>query len=295
MSAIGGQMIARIEVRSECVLGEGPTSDLERQRLLWLDVAGHKLHELASDGTHTSTELDRQVSALVPDADGELVGVAGLDITRFDHFGNAGSVIATLPPDGDGFANDARCDPYGLLWVGTVDRSGANAGGLYCVDMDGKVQKVRDGVALSNGMDWSQDGSRCYYVDSLAHCIQTLYLGPDGLPVRTETLVEIEQMPDGLTVDVEGGVWVALWDGGAVHRYTPDGRLDQVVNVPGGFVTSCAFGGPDLTRLFITTARVGLPEERLRAEPDAGGLFAIDVGVAGRGYPPFGRRNPDGA
>jgi sugar lactone lactonase YvrE len=295
MAAIGGQMIAHIQVETECELGEGPTWDLERQRLLWLDVDGHELHELAVDGTHTSTGLDRRVSAMVPHVEGGLVGVAGLDITRFDHSGRAGSIIATLPPDGEGLANDARCDPSGRLWVGTVDRSGADAGGLFCVGADGTVTQVRDGVALSNGMDWSPEGDRCYYVDSLAHCIQVLHLGPDGLAVRTETLVEIEQLPDGLTVDAEGGIWVALWDGGAVHRYTPGGVLDRVVTVPGGFVTSCAFGGSHQTTLFITTARGGLPETQRRAEPDAGGLFAVDAGVAGRGYTPFGRRTSQGA
>jgi sugar lactone lactonase YvrE len=295
MPARAGQMIARIEVKTECLLGEGPTWDLERHRLLWLDVDGRKLHELTNGGTHTSTQLDRRVSAMVPDTEGGFVGVAGLDILQFDHLGCAGTIVATLPPDGDGLANDARCDPSGRLWVGTVDRSGANAGGLYCVDTDGKCTKVRDGIALSNGMDWSPDGSLCYYVDSLTHCIQILHLGFDGLPTHTETLVEIEQLPDGLTVDAEGGIWVALWDGGAVHRYTPDGQLDQVVTVPGGFVTSCAFGGSDQTRLFITTARGGLTEEQLRDKPNAGGLFAIDAGVAGRGYTPFGRRTPGGA
>jgi len=282
-------MIAEVVVETECALGEGPTWDAPRQRLLWLDVDGQVLHELDDAGSHTATALDQRVSAIVPDVDGGLVGVAGLDVTRFDQSGRAGSVIASLPPDGDGVANDGRCDPHGRLWVGTVDRSEAKAGGLFCVAADGTVRQVRGGVALSNGMDWSPDGQRCYYVDSLAHCIQVLHLGSDGFPIRTETLAEMDLLPDGLTVDAEGGIWVALWDGGAVHRYTPDGGLDRVVTVPGGFVTSCAFGGPDQTKLFITTARGGLPEAKLRAEPAAGGLFAIDAGVAGRGYTPFGR------
>lgn len=281
-------MTARIVVKSECELGEGPTWDATQKRLLWLDIDGQVLYELSADGGHNATELDRRVSAMVPDADGGLVGVAGLDITRFDDFGRAGDVIASLPPEGDGVANDARCDPQGRLWAGTVDRSEARAGGLFCVAPDGTVTKVRGGVALSNGMDWSPDGQRCYYVDSLAYCVQILHLGPDGLPIRTETLVDIDLLPDGLTVDAAGGIWVALWDGGAVHRYTPDGRLDQTVSVPGGFITSCAFGGPNQTTLYITSARGGLPDTELSAQPDAGGLFAVEAGVAGRGYTPFG-------
>jgi sugar lactone lactonase YvrE len=286
--------VAELVVETECELGEGPTWDDSLQRLLWLDVDGRVLHELAGD-RHRATPLDQRVSAMVPDVDGGLVGVAGLNVTRFDHLGRAGSVIARLAPDGDGLANDGRCDPFGRLWVGTVDRSGAKAGGLFCVAPDGTVTQVRDAVALSNGMDWSPDGQRCYYVDSLAHCVQILHLGLDGLPVGSETLVDIDLLPDGLTVDAEGGIWVALWDGGAVHRYTPDGLLDRIVTVPGGFVTSCAFGGSNQTRLFITTARVGLPEAQVRAEPDAGGLFAVDAGVAGRGYTPFGHRTPESA
>jgi len=283
-----GHAIAKIVVATECELGEGPTWDALRQRLLWLDVDGHVLHELAADGHHRSTKLGQRVSAIVPHIDGGLVGIAGLDVIRFDNRGKALSVIASLPPDGDGFANDGRCDPHGRLWVGTVDRSDAKAGSLFCVTDDGTVTPVRDGVALSNGMDWSPDGTKCYFVDSLSHCIEILHLGLDGLPVGSETLVTVDLLPDGLTVDAQGGIWVALWDGGAVHRYTPDGRLDRVISVPGGFVTSCAFGGPDQTRLFITTARGGLPAAKLRAEPGAGALFAIEAGVAGRGYTPFG-------
>lgn len=283
-----GHVNAKIVVGTQCELGEGPTWDASRQRLLWLDVDGQVLHELASDGRHVATGLAQRVSAVVPDIDGGLVGVVGLDIIRFDNLGMEGSVIASLPPGGDGLANDGRCDPHGRLWVGTVDRSEAKAAGLFCVADDGSVAQVRRGVGLSNGIDWSPDGQSCYYVDSLSYRVEVLHLGFDGFPIRSETLVSLDFLPDGLTVDAEGGIWVALWNGGAVHRYTPDGRLDRVVAVPGGFVTSCAFGGSDQTRLFITTARCGMPKADLRSQPNAGGLFAVDVGVAGRGYTAFG-------
>ncbi len=179
--------------------------------------------------------------------------------------------------------------PDGSLVGGYSHRSGEAKAGLFCVEADGSVRRVRSGVALSNGIDWSPDGRVCYYVDSLTYRVDIFHLDTDGLPTRSETLVEMDSIPDGLSVDAEGGVWVALWDGGAVHRYTPSGRLDRVVTVPGGFITSCAFGGPQLTTLFITTARGGLPEAELRSQPHAGALFALDVGVPGRGYTPFGR------
>ena len=281
-------MTPDVVVDCACELGEGPTWDAPRQRLLWLDVDGLVLHQLDGAGGYTATAIERRVSAIVPDVDGQLVAVAGLSVTRIDEFGRLGKTIATLPSDGDGLANDARCDPMGRLWVGTVDRSGEQQAGLFCVAADGSVIKVRDRVALSNGIDWSPDGRVCHYVDSLAHRVDTIHLDVEGLPIRSEALVHVDSIPDGLSVDAEGAVWVALWDGGAIHRYTPQGRLDRVVEVPGGFITSCAFGGPELTTLFITTARGGLSEDQLRAQPHAGALFALDVGVAGRGYTPFG-------
>lgn len=295
MAGVPVVMTPDVVVDSACELGEGPTWDAARQRLLWLDVDGLVLHQLVGPERHTATAVGQRVSAVVPDADGQLVAVAGLSVGRLDASGDLGAVIATLPPDGDGLANDARCDPVGRLWVGTVDRSGAQQGGLFCVADDGSVTKVRSDIALSNGIDWSPDGRICQYVDSLAHRVDTIHLDAEGLPVRSETLVHVDSIPDGLSVDAEGAVWVALWDGGAVHRYTPQGRLDRIVEVPGGFITSCAFGGPELTTLFITTARGGLPDAQLRTQPHAGALFALDVGVPGRGYTPFGqpaRGNP---
>ena len=275
-------------VECACDLGEGPTWDAARQRLLWLDIDGQVLHQLSVEGHHTAVAIDQRVSAVVPDVDGHLVAVAGLTVARLDEDGRVGAVLATLPPDGDGLSNDARCDPKGRLWVGTVDRSGEMQAGLFCVSADGTIRQVRDRVALSNGIDWSPDGRTCYYVDSLLHRVDKLHLDDEGFPIRTETLVEVDAIPDGLSVDAEGGVWVALWDGGAVHRYSPTGSLDRIVKVPGGFITSCAFGGREGTTLFITSARGGLPATNLRSQPHAGALFGVDVGVAGRGYTPFG-------
>ncbi|MDW3213870.1 MAG: SMP-30/gluconolactonase/LRE family protein [Ilumatobacteraceae bacterium] len=288
-------MTPDIVVDTASLLGEGPTWDARRGRLLWLDVDGQIFHQLDAAGSHTEIPLDRRVSAVVPAIDDGLIAVAGIDVVRIDESGRVGETIAPLPPDGDGLANDARCDPMGRLWVGTVDRSGDQRGGLFCVADDGSTVQVRDGIALSNGIDWSPDGRTCHYVDSLAHRVETIHLDADGLPTHSEPLAHIDAIPDGLSVDAEGAVWVALWDGGAIHRYTPDGRLDRVVEVPGGFITSCAFGGPDLTTLFITSARGGLPDEQLREQPHAGALFALDVGIAGRGYTPFGRHDQGAA
>ena len=279
-----------VEVAVDCrsLLGEGVTWDADAQTLLWVDVDGRVLHRLAADMRHTSTPLERTTSVVVPRRGGGFVAVSGAEVVTMDDRGAFGDVIATLPADGDGRANDGRVDPHGRLWVGTVDRSGANRAGVFCVDESGQVTKTLSGRALSNGIDWSPDGRRCYHADSLLRRIEVLELDDQGFPTGVEVFATFSEMPDGLTVDEEGGVWVALWDGGGVRRFAPDGRLDRTLPVAGGWITSCAFGGADLRTLYITSAKVDLDTETQRRMPHAGSLFAAEPGVGGRGYTPFG-------
>jgi len=286
---------ADLVVDSRCELGEGPSWSADRRELRWLDIPAQVLHILQADGTHSTRHIDGRVTALVAADDeggGEgLVaavngGVARLVDTVQGGF-EIGAVIAALPPDGDGMTNDAKCDPFGRLWVGTTDRSGARQAGLFCVEPNGTVTKLRGDIGLSNGLDWSPDGRTCYYVDSLSHAVLALELSDEGFPIGATELVRTAGLPDGLTVDIEGGVWVALWDAGVVHRYSPGGQLDRIINVPGGFVTSCIFGGALRSTLYITTASEGLTGEQIADQPHAGGLFAVDVGVSGCGETSF--------
>ena len=166
-----------VAVACACELGEGPTWDAAQERLLWLDIDAQVLHQIGGGGHHTTTTLQRRVTAIVPDRQGGLVGAVDGTVARIDESGRIGSVIATLPSAGDGVTNDGRCDPLGRLWIGTTDRSGARRAGLFCVGADGSVVTVREGVGLSNGLDWSPDGNVCHYVDSFAGCIENLYLG----------------------------------------------------------------------------------------------------------------------
>ncbi len=285
------QITADILVDARCALGEAPTWSSAEQRLLWVDIDASMLHSLeiaANDTwTHHVAALAGRVSAVVPASDGGRIAVAGCDVVRLGTDGSFESVIAHLPRDGDGMANDARCDPHGTLWVGTVDRSGQGRGGLFAVSPDGSVDRLSGGIGLANGLDWSPDGSTCYFVDSFTHSVQRFTLDPCGAPTARSTVTNVDGLPDGLTVDCDGAVWVALWDRQVVHRYTPRGALDAVVSVPGGYVTSCAFGGPCQDTLFITTARHDLAADHPFADR-AGGLFAADVGISGCPYTPFG-------
>lgn len=282
------ELVAEVVVDCRSLLGEGVTWDAATASLLWVDVDRGLFHRLDADGRHHTVEPDRAVSVVVPRTGGGFVAVSGLDVVDMDAAGRFGPVIATLPPDGDGRANDGRCDPQGRLWVGTVDRSGADRAALFRVDEHGVVAEMLPGRALSNGIDWSPDGRRCYHADSMLRRIDELHLDERGDVVEVREFARFDVMPDGLSVDEEGCVWVALWDGGVVQRFTPDGRLDLSVSMPGGWITNCAFGGPDLRTLSITTACVDLDPDVHRAQPHAGSLFAVDVGVAGRGYTSFG-------
>jgi len=280
--------VVRVAVDCRSLLGEGVTWDAESQTVLWLDIDQRLFHRLHPDGRHEVTPLERTTSVVVPRRGGGLVAVAGREVVSMDERGRFGAVIATLPADGEGRANDGRCDPHGRLWVGTVDRSGARQAGLFVVDESGDVVKVLADRALSNGIDWSPDGRCCYHADSLLKRVDVLFLDEQGLPTRTREFAQFTTMPDGLSVDEEGGVWIAMWDGGVVQRMSPDGTLGRTLSVAGGWITSCAFGGSGLRTLYITTARVDLDPEVREQTPHAGSLLAIELDVAGRGYTPFG-------
>ena len=178
--------------------------------------------------------------------------------------------------------NEGGCDPDGRFYCGSMaydQRKGAAS--LYRLDPDGSVRVVLDAVTISNGLEWSPDGSRAYYNDTATGEVATFDYDPGlGLTGRRRfvPIPEGQGLPDGLTVDADGGVWVALNKGGAVHRYTAAGVLDGVVQVPTAHVTACTFGGERLDELFITTSREGLqPGE----DPVAGTLFRAAVGIQG--------------
>jgi sugar lactone lactonase YvrE len=176
--------------------------------------------------------------------------------------------------------NEGGCDPDGRFYCGSMaydKRSGA--GSLYRLDPDGSVVTVLEGVTISNGLDWSPDGALAYYNDTDTSGIDVFdYEREKGLSGRRRFVDLGELRPDGLTVDAEGGVWVALSNGGAVRRYTADGELDQVVELPVSKVTACAFGGPRLDELFVTTSQENVESG---SEPLAGSVFRAEVGVAG--------------
>jgi sugar lactone lactonase YvrE len=258
---------------------EGPVWSRRWGGLRWVDMLAGDVLALAPDGTVGRRNVGSIAAAVRPRRGGGAVIAVERGFTLEEPDG-------TLSPLPDVWAhdkarmNEGGCDPDGRFYCGSMAYDASTgAAALYRLDVDGTVHRVLDGVTISNGLEWSPDGSLAYYVDTPTHRIDVFdHDAERGLTGRRPFVrFPDDGNPDGLTVDAEGGVWVALFGGGAVHRYTPEGRLDAVVELPTPQVTACTLGGPRLDRLFITTSAENRPGDAV-----AGSLFTVDVGVPGR-------------
>ncbi|NHC16298.1 SMP-30/gluconolactonase/LRE family protein [Motilibacter deserti] len=275
-------------------LGEGPRWDAARHELLWVDIPAGRLRRAAWEGgrlrTHAEHRLDVPLGAAAPvasDGGGWLLAAGA----GFSWLSPEGEVRELAQPEaGRGVRmNDAVCDPAGRLWAGTMayDES-PGAGRLFRCDSEGSVTLVGHGFTVPNGMAWSPDGRTMYHADSGLKVLRAYPFDPDeGRLGEPRAVVEFGDGPpaDGITVDDEGMVWAALYGGGEVRRYDPAGRVLEVVEMPVSQPTAPCFGPG--TTLFVTTTRQGMSPEQLRAEPDAGRVFAVDVGVGGPPVTPF--------
>ncbi|MFF7838567.1 SMP-30/gluconolactonase/LRE family protein [Streptomyces ossamyceticus] len=278
-----------IAVREYATLGEGPTWDADAQRLIWIDILRSRVYTYdPASGRRTILVTEQHVGAAKPRVGGGLV----LNLRDGVGLRDADGGFRWLhhEPVPDRRANDAAVAPDGSLFAGTMRYDEAPGGGsLARFTAEGLAQAVLDDVAVSNGIGWSPDEQLMYYIDSPTRRIDVFdYAETDGvrLPVDRRPFVTIEEgagFPDGLTVDAEGCVWVALWEGGAVRRYTPSGELDRVVRLPTPRPTACAFGGADLTDLYITTARVGTDTPH----PLSGSLLVVPGAGKGLAQPAF--------
>jgi len=189
--------------------------------------------------------------------------------------------------------NDAACDPQGRLWAGTMSFEAVpGAGTLYRIDPDGTVTAVLHDLTISNGLGWSPDGRRMYFIDSPTRRIDVLdFDAEDGTVHDRRCFLDVSDVagvPDGLTMDTDGGIWVAFWGGAQVRRYGHDAVLTDIVQVPVPQPTACAFGGPDGQDLYITSARLGLDLAELQAAELSGSLFVCRPGYQGSAARAFG-------
>lgn len=285
---------ARVATDRALFLAEGPVWDASIGRLRWVDImAGDDfVGELLADGSIVVERVDHSeatVGAVVPGPDGAVVLACGGDIVVRAADGGTTVLARVLPPGGDGALprrrlNDGACDPAGRLLVGSLRMDGPSRGEvLVRVEDDGAVTVIDDDLTLSNGLAWSLDGTRLYSVDTLARRIHVRdYDAGGGATGERSTFVELDDgFPDGICVDAEDHVWVAVFGGGRVHRYAPDGGLEAVLELPAPQPTSVAFAGPDLGTLVVTTATENMDDAALAAHPLSGRFFTVEPGVRG--------------
>lgn len=267
-------------------LGESPVWDVDDHVLHLVDIYDHTILRLRpDDGSVATLPVDGTPSAIALRQQGGYIAAVDLG---FVTIGTDGSLepIATVPT-GDRM-NDGKCDPRGRFLAGTMDHAERPGGaGLYQLDPDGEVTELLGDVALSNGLDWSPSGQILYYVDTSLERIDRFDYDVDTGRIEGRRpfadLRDAPGRPDGLTVDADGGVWVAVARAGRVQRYDPGGHLDQVIEFPTAHVTSCTFGGTALDELYVTSSRDLLPKSARERDPIAGAVFVVtDLGVHGR-------------
>jgi sugar lactone lactonase YvrE len=303
------QLTVDVAVPSQCYLAEGPVWDPAARLLRWVDINPGHVHAFdPAAGGHNRFAPAGQDGPAVPRDDAVPVGAVGL--TRSGGFVLAlvdGFALGPAQPnatdDGaggdypltriEGFRvdrsvirfNDGKPSPWGDFWAGTMPwQEGGPACALYRLTPDGRVTELFGGVGLSNGLDWSDDRATFYYADSRSGGVDVFAADQETGELRDRRRFVTVQggIPDGLTLDADGCLWLAVFGTGEVRRYTPDGDLDTVIRLPVDQPTSMAFGGHDLATLYITTAREDLTQAQVASQPHAGDIFACTPGASGR-------------
>lgn len=278
-----------LDARAE--LGEGPVWHAAAGTLYWVDLfAGIVHHYQPASGLAGRVEVGEFVGCVVPRAGGGLLAATASGIYHLDPVSGARTRVAAIEADRpETHFNDGKVDPAGRFWFGSiaVDRATDTLGHLYSLAPDLTVTRRLSCVDNTNGMDWSPDGRTMYYIDSLTRQVTAFdYDAASGNitnPRPAVTLPADRGVPDGMTVALDGTLWVAHWGGGCVTRWHPtSGALLQTIPVPANLTTSCAFGGPALDQLYVTTARYGQDGPALAAQPHAGGLFRLRTATRGR-------------
>jgi sugar lactone lactonase YvrE len=281
MNTIGGYRV--IERATRDLLGEGPVWSVRRGTLFWVDILAPALRSLdLAAGVASTWDMPEKIGWAIERAggDGFIIGLksgfARLDTgtMQIEHFGHP------EPDRPHNRLNDAKVDRAGRIWAGTMDdREVEFLGALYRLDPGLAWTRHDDGYGVTNGPTFSPDGAIFYHTDSLARTVFAFDLTDEGSLTNKRLFLRFETSwgyPDGMCTDVDGGIWIAHWGGGRVSRFSPEGRLDRSIALPASQITSCAFGGDRLDRMFVTSAAVGV-----ESEPLAGALFEVESGTHG--------------
>lgn len=270
--------------QSQDELGEGPLWDVQEQALYWVDILAGRYHTLRPDsGEHRAVEVGEVLGVLALRRAGGLVLATRRGFAFWYPAARALTPIADPETDRpDSRFNDGSVDRAGRFWAGTM---GGPSNNLYRLDPGGAVQRMDTGIQISNGIGWSPDNRVMYYTDSLLRVIYAYDFDLDSGSIANRRVFIDSRAesgtPDGLTVDSQGFIWSARWDGWRVERYDPQGRLERAIPIPVQRPTSVMFGGPGLETLYITSARTEIPAADLAAQPQAGDLFCLEPGIRG--------------
>jgi sugar lactone lactonase YvrE len=268
-------------------LGEGPVWDAIDQKLLWVDVYNHRVHQFdPATGQNRYFDTGEVVSAIAPSSPDHLIIARKASLAEFDLL--TGTLQPLIQLDlsirVDTRCNDGKCDSQGRFWIGTVSDTPEKAA-LYRYDPDGSLTLMETGLTISNGLGWSPDGTTFYLTDSFQHKIFAYdFEGRSGTISNRRVLVDLSHEsvePDGLTIDTDGNIWSALWDGWAIACFAPTGQELFRIKMPVPRPTSVTFGGADLNQLYITSASVGLSQKDIQACPTAGDLFCLTTKAKG--------------
>jgi len=286
-------MEIKIAIKAKNALGEGPVWSQDEHALYWVDIHEKKL--LRWDPLSNAIgfwKMPSEIGSFALRESGGCVVALKSGLGLLD-FGN-GVVTPICDVESDlPFTrfNDGKCDRQGRFWSGTMDQEFPNRrGSLYCLKQEEKLIKIRGNVGISNGLGWSPDNKKFYYTDSAIHTIYVYDFDSDNAQISGERVfvkTPENYTPDGLTVDSEGYIWSAMWDGWKIVRFRPDGKIDMEVTLPVQRPTSCTFGGENLDKLYITSAMIDLTEAELKKQPDAGSVFCIELDVKGLADPKY--------
>ena len=274
------------------VLGEGPVWVDAEQALYWVDIKGRQIFRLRESGERDEWPTPFRVGCIAPKHSGGLIagterGLATIDLDadRFEIFSNPEE---NRP--GNRF-HAGKVDRKGRLWAGTMDdQERETSGTLYRIDADLDCTRIDDGYRVTNGPAFDPSGSRIYVTDSALRTIYLFDLSADGQASGKRVFAQFGQgdgYPDGMTVDADGNIWAAFWGGWCLRKISPDGQVLEKIEMPVQRPTSCTFAGPNLDRLYVTSARRGIDADALDMQPCAGGLFLVEAGARGIADVPF--------
>lgn len=272
-----------VTVKHTCLLGEGPIWDAKRKVICWIDILNGEIHECSPEQKkYKKNQVHQMIGSIAVCTNENFIAALQNGFAFIDRI--SGEIKMIGDPENhlpNNRFNDGKCDPAGRFWAGTMPLSEEpNAGNVYVVEKKLSITKKNESITISNGMAWSVDHQTFYFIDTpTLEVVAYDYDKSTGQINNKKTVIEIPKedgYPDGMTIDNEGMLWMAHWDGWQVTRWNPDsGEKLCCIELPVARVTSCIFGNENLEDLYITSARIGLPKDELEKQPLAGSLFVV--------------------